>query len=161
MRKAKSFAIVVLFFFFLLFSFPLSFLDQRTAKSSLNELLPRMRKNKTRPISLDTRNKVCITNIFEDVICDGCDPCNAMCFILLAVTIFHNIGKYTKIRNSKKKWKGTQKIQGSKEREIDLISLKKNEKDVQKKKLTDTQVESNFATVAEELVSSENIGMGS
>ena len=35
--------------------------------------------------------------------------------------------------------------------------LKKNEKDVQKKKLTDTQVESNFATVAEELVSSANI----
>ena len=36
-------------------------------------------------------------------------------------------------------------------------SLKKNEKDVEKKKLTHTQVESNFATVAEELVSSENI----
>ena len=35
--------------------------------------------------------------------------------------------------------------------------LKKNEKDVQKKKLTDTQVESNFATVAEELFSSANI----
>ena len=36
-------------------------------------------------------------------------------------------------------------------------SLKKNEKDVQKKKLIDTQGESNIATVAEELVSSENI----
>ena len=36
-------------------------------------------------------------------------------------------------------------------------SLKKNEKDIEKKKLTDTQVESNFATVAEELVLSENI----
>ena len=48
-------------------------------------------------------------------------------------------------------------------------SLKKNEKDVQKKKYTnrlnrliytkqtDTQVETNFATVAEELVLSENI----
>ena len=35
--------------------------------------------------------------------------------------------------------------------------LKKNEKDVQKNKLIDTQVESNFYTVAEELVSSENI----
>ena len=35
--------------------------------------------------------------------------------------------------------------------------LKKNGKDVQKKKLTDTQVETNFATVAEELVWSENI----
>ena len=36
-------------------------------------------------------------------------------------------------------------------------SLKKNEKDVQQKKLTDAQNESNFATVAEELVLSENI----
>ena len=45
----------------------------------------------------------------------------------------------------------TQKIQGK------WKSLKKNEKDVQKKKLTDTQVETNFATVAEELVSSKNI----
>ena len=153
MCNAKSFAIVVLFFFFLLFSFPLAFLDQLTAKSSFNELLPRKRENKIRPISLDTRNKVCITNILEDVICDGCDPCNAMCFILFTVTSIHNFGKYTKIRNLKKRWKVTQKIQGSKEREINLISLKKNEKDVQKKKLTDTQVESNFATVNDELVS--------
>ena len=45
----------------------------------------------------------------------------------------------------------TQKIQGK------WKSLKKNEKDVQKKKLTDTQVETNFATVSEELVSSKNI----
>ena len=53
----------------------------------------------------------------------------------------------------------TQKIQGSKKTEIDLISrsLKKNEKDVQKKKLIDTEGESNIATVSEELVSSENI----
>ena len=36
-------------------------------------------------------------------------------------------------------------------------SLKKNENDVQKKKLTDAQVEINFATVAEELAFSENI----
>ena len=36
-------------------------------------------------------------------------------------------------------------------------SEKKNEKDVQKKKLIDTQGESNIAPVAEELVSSENI----
>ena len=34
---------------------------------------------------------------------------------------------------------------------------KKNEKDVQKKKLIDTQGESNIAPIAEELVSSENI----
>ena len=35
-------------------------------------------------------------------------------------------------------------------------SLKKNEKDVQKKKLIDTQGETNINTVAEELVSSKN-----
>ena len=35
--------------------------------------------------------------------------------------------------------------------------LKKNEKGVQKKKLIDTQGESNINTIAEELVSSENI----
>ena len=73
-----------------------------------------------------------------------------MCFTLLRVTSIHNIGKYISV---------TQKIQGSKKREIDLISrsLKKNEKDVQKKKLIDTEGESNIATVSEELVSSENI----
>ena len=37
-----------------------------------------------------------------------------------------------------------QKIQGSKERVIDLISPKKNEIDFQKNKLTDTQIESNL-----------------
>ena len=88
-----------------------------TAKSSFSELLPRKRENKIGPISLDTRNKVCVTNIFEDVICDACDRCNVMCFILFTVTSICNIGKYTKIRNSKKRRKVTQKIQGSKERE--------------------------------------------
>ena len=154
---AKSFAIAVLVFFLLLF-FPLAFFGE-TAKSSVNELLPRKRETKIGSISLATRNKVCVTNVFEDVICDACDPCNVMCFTLLMVTSIHNIGKYTKIRKSKKRWMVTQKIQGSKKREIDLISrsLKKNEKDVQKKKLIDTEGESNIATVSEELVSSENI----
>ena len=67
--NAKTFAIAILVFFFLLVLL---------AKSSFNELLPRKRENKIGPISLDTRNKVCVTNIFEDVICDACDPCNAM-----------------------------------------------------------------------------------
>ena len=67
--NAKIFAIAILVFFFLLVLL---------AKSSFNELLPRKRENKIGPISLDTRNKVCVTNIFEDVICDACDPCNAM-----------------------------------------------------------------------------------
>ena len=96
-----------------------------TAKSSFNELLPKKCENKIGPTSLDTWNGVCITTIFEDVICDACSPCNVMCFILFTVvTSIHNIGKYTKIRNLKKRWKVTQKIQGSKEREIDLRNRK-------------------------------------
>ena len=77
MRKAKSFAIAALVFFFLLLSFPLAFFGP-TAKSYFNELLPRKHENKSEPISLDTWHKVCVTNIFEDVICDACDhvtPC--------------------------------------------------------------------------------------
>ena len=88
----------------------------RTAKSSLNKLLPRKCETKIGDISLDTRNKLCVNNIFEDVICDACHLCNAMYFTLFTITSIHNIGKYTKIRNSKIRSKVTQKIQGSKER---------------------------------------------
>ena len=51
-------------------------------------------------------------------------------------------------------------VQCSKDTEIELISKKfwwKIKKGVQIKKLIDTQCESNINTVAEELVSSENI----
>ena len=50
-------------------------------------------------------------------------------------------------------------VQGSKDREIELISKKVSRKGkvIQKKKLSDTQRESNINTVAEELVSSQNI----
>ena len=103
--------------------FPTSFLFAcffgRAAKSSLNKLLPWKRETKIGDISLDTGNKLCVTNIFEDVICDACDLCNAMYFTLFTITSIHNIGKYTKIRNSKIRWKVTQNIQGSKKREID------------------------------------------
>ena len=67
-----------------------------------------------------------------------------MCFILFTVTSIHNIEKYTKIRNLEERLKVAQNIQGSKEIVIDLISPKKSEKDFQKNKLTDTQVESNL-----------------
>ena len=113
--NAKSFAIAVLVFFFFSTPFLSSRFFRRTARSSYNELLPRKRETKIGPISLVTRNKFCVTNIF-DVICDACNPCNAMCFTLFTVTSIHNIQKYTKIRNSKKIWKVTQKIQGSKDR---------------------------------------------
>ena len=120
--NAKSFAIAVLVCFFST-PFLSSRFFRRTTKSSYNELLPRKRETKIQPISLVTRNKFCVTNVV-DVICDACNPCNAMCFTLFTVTSIHNIQKYTKIRNSKKRWKVTQKIQGSKEREIDSINRK-------------------------------------
>ena len=48
-------------------------------------------------------------------------------------------------------------VQGSKDREIDLISRKvsRKRKDIEKKKLSDIQCENNI--VAEDFVSSENI----
>ena len=50
-------------------------------------------------------------------------------------------------------------VQGSKDREIELISrqVSRKGKGIQKKKLSDTLCESNINTVAEGLVSSENI----
>ena len=50
-------------------------------------------------------------------------------------------------------------VQGSKNRETELISRKVSRKSkvIQKKKLSDTQCESNINTVTEELASSENI----
>ena len=46
-------------------------------------MLPRKGETKIEPISLVTRNKVCVTNVVDDVICDACDPCNAMGFYLI------------------------------------------------------------------------------
>ena len=50
-------------------------------------------------------------------------------------------------------------VQGSKDREMELISrqVSRKGKGIQKKKLSDTLCESNINTVAEGLVSSENI----
>ena len=79
----------------------------------------------------------------------ACDQCNAICFTLFMITSIHNIRKYTKIRNWKKRWKVTQKIQGSKDKDK---SLNENKKCVQQKKLIDTQGESNINTVPEELL---------
>ena len=68
-------------------------------------------------------------------------------------------GSIRKSENRKKDGWWHRRFKAQKKREIDLISrsLKKNEKDVQKKKLIDIEGESNIATVSEELVSSENI----
>ena len=34
-------------------------------------------------ILLDISKEFCVTNVIQDVICDVCDPCNAMWFSLL------------------------------------------------------------------------------
>ena len=70
--------------FLLLFLFLVSAFRQ-TAKSFLKtfyDSLPMKRVAKIGRISLDTSKKLCVTNVFEDVICDACDPCNATCFAL-------------------------------------------------------------------------------
>ena len=115
-------------------------------------------------ISLDTSKRVCVTNVFQDVIRNACNKCNAMCFFSSKVTSIHSIHKITKIRNSEtlNKMEGDTEdspVQGLKDKEIQLISrkLSRKGKGIQKKKLRDTQFESNINTVAEELASSESI----
>ena len=46
------------------------------------------------------QKEICVTNVFQDVTCDACGPCHAMCFFLSRVTSIHSIHKITKIRNS-------------------------------------------------------------
>ena len=114
-------------------------------------------------ISLDTSKKICVTNVFEDVICDPCDPCHAICFFLFTVTSIHSIHKITKMRNLQTLNKmesdaEDSSLRGSKDRKIEMISRKvsRRRKGIQKKKLSDTQFDGNVTTVAKELVSSEN-----
>ena len=81
-------------------------------------------------MSLDISKKVCVTNVFQDFICDACDQCHTICFILLTVTSIHSIGKITKFRNFEtlNKMEGDTEYstvqQDSKDREIELISRK-------------------------------------
>ena len=42
---------------------------------------------------------ICVANVFQDGICDACDPCQAMCFTWLTVTSVRSIHKITKIKN--------------------------------------------------------------
>ena len=146
-------------FFLFLFSFSvLSVLLDRLPifflKMSYN-LLPRKGLTKIRHISLDVSKKTCVASDWEDVTWDLCDPCHAMCFVLFMVTNIHSIHKITKIRNSEplNKMKGDTEdstVQGSKDREIELINRKisRKRKVIQIKKLSDTQCESNINTVA-------------
>ena len=93
---------------------------------------------------------VCVTNVTS-------------CDLLIHSNSIHGIQKISKIRNWKTRvrWKVIQKfqlfnVQILKDRENDLIKRK----GLQNKKLIDTQCESNINTVAEEIVSSENIALG-
>ena len=90
-------------------------------------------------------------------ICDACDPSNAMLYLIHGEQHSQDL-KNLKNQNLGKKRKRDTKdltVQGS--RADKNKSLKKNKvKGVPKKKLIDTQFESNINTVAEELVSSEN-----
>ena len=56
-------------------------------------LLPKTRKTSTGLISLDPLKKVCVSNIFEDVICNSCDTWHAVCFSLFTVASIHSIRK--------------------------------------------------------------------
>ena len=128
--NAKNLSIFILvFFFFLSFSFLSIFLDRlpKVFLGMFNHWLHWKCGTTIGLISFNTL-KVCITNILEEVICYAYDPCNAMCFTLFTITSVHNIWKITKIRNSETRCKTTQKadstVQGSKDREIELLSRK-------------------------------------
>ena len=87
---------------------------------------------KIETISLDTSKKICVTNVLEDVICDACDPCNAMCFNYSRYSAFTALTASKKLQKSDTwkqdgSWSGDTEdltIQGLKDREIDLISRK-------------------------------------
>ena len=105
---------------------------------------------------------VCVTYVFQDVICDAFDQCHAMCYTLLTVTGIRSIRKITKIRNleTMNRMEGDTEdatVQGSKDKDIELITRKvtRKRKGIYKKKLSDALCESNIKTIAEELVLSE------
>ena len=76
-------------------------------------LLSKTRKMSNGLHSLDTikslRNN-CFQRFECFFVCDASDLYYTMCFILLTVTSIHSIRKITKLRNSEKRWKVTQKI---------------------------------------------------
>ena len=84
-------------------------------------------------ILLTTSKKVCVTNLFHDLICNACDPCHAMCFFFFTVARIQGIHKITKTRNSEilNKMKGHTEdstVQGSKDREMEMMSRKVSRK---------------------------------
>ena len=111
-----------IFFFF--FSFLVTF-SGRTAKSYLVNVLSQAIKkayDQDLPHSLDTLKSLSIKVIPKVVICDACGTWHG----LYTVTSIHSIQQRT--RNSQKVGNklasGWQKIKGSKQKEIELISKK-------------------------------------
>ena len=98
--NAKSFAIAFLFSSFYFFFLSL-FLDGllKAFLRMFHDSLPRKLAVKIRFVTLDTIKKVSLNNIFQDFLCDACDPYYAMCFTLLTITSIHSIWKITKMRN--------------------------------------------------------------
>ena len=76
------------------------------------------------PTTLGTVKKVCVKDVFQSIICDPCDPCNAICFNLFATTSIHSMRNITGIRNWETARKVTQKIQ--------LFKAQKTENSVEK-----------------------------
>ena len=62
----------------------------KTFLCMIHILLPKTRVTGYRLISLDTLKKFYISNVFRDIICDGCDH-SMTCFSLFKVTSIHNI----------------------------------------------------------------------
>ena len=77
--NVENFPIAILIFFF---SFPFSslFFDKGLSLT-FYDLLPKKLITKIGLIVLDKLKKVCVTDVFEDVICNVFDPCHAMCII--------------------------------------------------------------------------------
>ena len=103
-----------------------------------------------------------LRKVFQDVTWESCEPCQAMCFFWSTVTSMYSIQKITKIWNSKtlNKMEGTQKIQlfkAKKNKEIELISRKVFKRRNWVIRNVRVALKSSTNTVAEKLLSSENI----
>ena len=84
--------------------------------------------------SLGRLINVYISNVIEVVLWDLCDPWYVMCFSLFKVTSIYSISNSTRKRDSKTRWKvdiEDSTVKSSKNREIELISKKWEEKSKQ------------------------------
>ena len=136
--NVESFPIAMLVFFF---SFPFSSLSfDKGLSLTFHDLLPKKLITKIGLIVLDKLKKVCVTDVFEDVICNVFDPCHVMCIIHRNQ---HSHPKNYEIENLGNKVENDREgsiVQGSEDGQIHLISRKvwRKIKVAQKKRLIDT-----------------------